>query len=200
MISAKQKNIRVFEIVIDDRNEFFEYINKNLVLLKRFVLLLNGAVDEEIVAFLTRYELEFAVLNRPLETQSRERKDEIIEQTKAVKTIALEEIKSEDIKDDSMEETLVFDRTIRSGESIESENDILIFGRINGGATVKCKKNIIILGEIEGKVVCEGGYALVGSFGNGSLNFCGEVFDKSNIDGKNRIVYKHNEKLEVREI
>ncbi len=193
MIVAKQKNIRVFEIHVEDKGEFLDYINKNLILLKRFTLLLSGDIDKEICDFLNVKELTFGTLNSTL---AQEEQLKITPEEKKTVKINIEAAKVEQI---DLEESLVLEKTIRSGEMIDVENDLLIFGRINSGATVICKKNTIIRGEIDGKVLCDGNFAFVESFGSGSLSFHGEIFDRENVTNKNVMIYKNDGKIEVKE-
>ena len=191
MINAKQKNIRIFEIEIDNKSEFIEYIKKNLILLQRFVLMLRGNIDEEISDFLISNKIEFGILNQPLLKEKTKENTEIKQDTN------VQHIEKEH-DDKKLEESIILDRTIRSGEVIEVDSDLLITGRINGGAIIKCEKNIVIYDEIDGKVICEGNFAFIHSIGKGSLLFHGEVFDNTNLNGKNKMIYKNQEKIEVR--
>jgi len=45
-MKAKQKKIRVFDIVIDSEDKFFSYMDKNLILLKDYLLIIRGEVTE----------------------------------------------------------------------------------------------------------------------------------------------------------
>ena len=45
---VKQKNLRVFHIIVDDKESFLEYLRKNKILLMEFFLLIEGEVDESL--------------------------------------------------------------------------------------------------------------------------------------------------------
>ncbi len=49
--------------------------------------------------------------------------------------------------------------TLRSGQSIESDNSVIILGDVNPGATVSSKKNVVIFGALKG-------YAYAGTAGD----------------------------------
>ena len=62
-MKAKQKKIRVFDIFVDDEAKFFEFMDKNLILLKDYLLLVEGEVTSKIEEFLNSNGLCYVITN-----------------------------------------------------------------------------------------------------------------------------------------
>ena len=93
--------------------------------------------------------------------------DESFTVSKEIKEVVIEK---EVIKENK---TLIFDRIIRSGEEINSKNNLIFLNRINAGAKIKSSGNIEIYGECEGMVECEGDYLIVKRNKKGLIFFKG---------------------------
>jgi septum site-determining protein MinC len=176
---VKQKNLRVFHISIDDNASFFEYFIKNRVLLAEFFLLIDGKVDKEVKDFLDEAGICYKFIdgcNLRLGSVKKEFETKIEEKPKTeFKTESMDlAIKPGKLK--------VFDRPIRSGEEINEELPVVVFGRINSGAKLFCTQSVSIYGIIDGLVQCDGDYIVLGGIGNrGSLIFNGEIIDKEQL-------------------
>ena len=183
-MKAKQKKIRVFDIFIDDSQKFFDYMNKNLVLLKDYLLIVDGTVDEIVVEYLEKNSLCY-VLNQKcnLKTISKdekqqkvreektEQKDEIINKVEIIKEVVYKE------SGDTVQ-TLVLNKPIRSGEVVEHEGDVVLFGRVNSGAKVISEANISVYGDIDGVVEANGEFAIIKSINKGYVIFNGDILEK----------------------
>ena len=54
-----QYSVKVFEVEIENEEEFLTFVRKNIVLLKRYLLLLKGDVTPVIETFLQKEEISF---------------------------------------------------------------------------------------------------------------------------------------------
>ena len=147
----RQKTIRVFEV--DEFDSLVKVIESKYELVKNYFFLLKKR-DKNIEEYLKSKNLSFFIVNDESFTISKEIKEIIIEK----------EIKNK---------TLIFDRIIRSGEEINSKNNLIFLNRINAGAKIKSSGNIEIYGECEGMIECEGDYLIVKKNKKGLIFFKG---------------------------
>jgi septum site-determining protein MinC len=185
-MKAKQKNLRIFEINIANDDEFFAYMNKNLILLKDFFLLIDGHISEKIKEYLDEQNLcyKFAkdcTIKMPSKHNTNESRA-IMEETETPKAAVSKEpsirIISEKIK------TLLIEQPIRSGREIVHEGDVTIFGRVNSASKVIAEGNVEVYGVIDGLVQCDGDYMIVKELGKGHIIFNGDILDRDAFDGK----------------
>lgn len=196
---VKQKNLRVFEIEIDSEVEFFDYVNKNSIILQRFLLLLKGNITNNIIIFLNDNGMPFFDINNIKDTKG-------IFSNGKTKSVEIKEHKKESKKSQDSEDKeaksrkLIFNRTIRSGEEIISDEDIIIFGRVNSGAKIITTANVEIFGRIDGLVECGGEYLIAKKIGNGDVFFNGEVIEKSIFNGTIKQITLKNSSLTIKEL
>lgn len=203
MIKAKQKTLRIFDIEISSEEDFFAYMEKNLVLLKEFLLLLHGEITPKIsqyldannICFMKAEEcsIKFNVKPSPAATMPKAEPSVEIDQKKI--TIPSQE-------DDTItpEKTLLIDKTIRSGEEITSDGDVTIFGRVNSAAKVIVGGNASIFGTIDGLVQCDGEYMIVKDLDKGHVIFNGDIIEKSLFDGKLKKLTVVNGEVVIKDI
>ena len=182
---VKQKNLRVFEIDIDDEVEFFNYVNKNFIILQRFLLLLKGNITDNIIKFLNDNKILFFNINSIADTKD-------IFSNGKTKSIEIKEHKSK--KEAKESKKLIFNRTIRSGEEIISNEDIVIFGRVNSGAKIITTGNVEVFGRVDGE------YIIAKNIENGDIIFNGEVIDKSIFNGSIKQISFKNGNLTIKEL
>ena len=194
---VKQKNLRVFHITIEEKDNFSEYLKKNKILLMEFFLLIDGEVDELIEKMLddeglcykniSTCKLKFSSVKK---VAPKEEPKVEIEQNK----VLVEPVSKEKLK--------IYDRPIRSGEEVNEELPVVVFGRINSGARLFCTQSVSIYGIIDGLVQCDGDYIVLNGLGNhGNLIFNGEIIDKEIL--KNNVLQKitiRNSQVDVKEI
>lgn len=176
-MKVKQKNLRVFHIKIDDKDKFIEYFSKNIVLLKEFFLLIEGNIDETIIEILDNEVVCYKnISNCNLRLSSVKKEVEI-------NTQEVEEKKEEVIAQVEPKENIkVYERPIRSGEEINEDLPVVVFGRINSGAKLFCSSSVSIYGTIDGLVQCDGDYIVInGMSDRGNLIFNGEIIEKETL-------------------
>lgn len=194
---VKQKNLRVFHITIDEKESFLEYLNKNRVLLMEFFLLIDGEVDGVIEKLLDDEGLCYKNISTCNLRLSSVKKEIVVQEPKkeeSNKNILEEPISKEKLK--------IYDRPIRSGEEINEELPVVVFGRINSGAKLFCTQSVSIYGIIDGLVQCDGEYIVLhGLSPRGNLIFNGEIIDREFL--KNDVLQKitvNNSKVEIKEV
>ena len=75
-------------------------------------------------------------------------------------------------------EVKIYDKIIRSGIEIKSDNKLVFLNKINAGAKIYSSKEIEIFGEVDGDVICDGEYMIVKKSKRGSIIFNNEVVDE----------------------
>lgn len=154
----RQKTIRVFEV--DDVENLVKVVESKYELIKNYFFLLKKR-NKKIEEYLKLKNLSFFIINDEGFTYN---KDFL---SRKIKEIVVEK---EIIKENK---TLIFDRIIRSGEEIDSKNNLIFLNRINAGAKIKSSGNIEIYGECEGMIECEGDYLIVKRNKKGLIFFKG---------------------------
>ena len=199
-MKVKFKNIRVFEVVIDDEEKFFDHFEKNKILLKDYMLFLKGKVTEKIKSFLDGndicyYDVEKCKLKNLLNKSNKE----IKKSKESLKEVKLNDLNEEKV---SFEKTLVFNRPIRSGEEIVTRGDIVIFGRVNSGSKIKADGNIQVFGDIDATIECDGDFMILRKIGFGNVIFNGEILDKELFkEGKKlKKITMKNGKIDIKDI
>lgn len=199
MIKAKQKTVRIFDINIKHERDFYPYMDKNLVLLKEYILVLSGDVTEKTKIYLENYNICFIVAeNCNIKIKHKSDSDtnsDIINESKlhGVGNIEKNTISSqtEDIvKVKEKAETLLLERPVRSGEEIIHSGDVTIFGRINSGSKVLAEGNVEVYGTIDGLVQCDGNYMVVKDLGKGHIIFNGDILESEQFDGNLKKITK----------
>ncbi len=195
-MNAKQKNIRIFELTIESEDEFFSYMEKNIVLLKEYMLLINGSLNEKMREYLDKNgccykSLESCNIKLNAKEISKKKEPQKIE---LVQYIEVEENSKHDLP------TLVYHTPIRSGTIIEHDGDIAIFGRVNSGAKVICEGNLSIFGTIDGVVECNGKYMILKEINKGYALFNGDILDKESLDTKLKIVTSSKDGVVIKDL
>ncbi len=192
---VKQKSLRVFHITIESKEEFVEYLKRNRVLLLEYFLLVDGNVDESIVRVLDDEGVCYKNISTCRVRFSGSKKQV---EPKVVKED--EQLSSQEIV--SKQTLRVYERPIRSGEEINEELPVTVFGRINSGAKLFCTQSVSIYGVIDGLVQCDGEYILLhGLSQRGNLIFNSEIVERELLldDALQKITMK-NGKLEIKKV
>lgn len=169
-MQARQYSVRVFEINIENEEDFLAFVRKNIVILKRYLLLIKGGVTPLIEEFLNKEGIAFTK-NLPLEPKNG--KTSLFTKQSGLKII---------------------DTIVRSGQEIVEKSDLLVLKRVNSGAHIKSEGNFIALSSVEGKVECNGDFMLLKSSAKACILFNG-VDISEQIDDENfyKIKFKDNE-------
>jgi len=185
-MKAKQKKIRVFDIDIESSEEFFEYMDKNLVLLKDYLLLIDGVVDARVINYLEENSLCFVIKSKcNLKTidSSKKAKEQEVKQEEIQPKVEIVKEVIYTQSDEQKSDTLVINKPVRSGAVVENDGDIVVFGRVNSGAKVVSEANISVYGEIDGVVEANGDFAIIKSINKGYVIFNGDILEKDDFNG-----------------
>ena len=167
-----QYSVKVFEVEIENEEEFLTFVRKNIVLLKRYLLLLKGDVTPVIETFLQKEEISFT---KDLSLQSQSGKP-------------LQFTKESGLR--------IVDQLVRSGQEIVEKRDLLVLKRVNSGASIRTEGNFIALSTIEGKVECNGEFMLLKPSPKATIIFNGTDLSKTlNGDSFYKIKLKKDEIL-----
>jgi septum site-determining protein MinC len=196
-MKAKQKKIRVFDIVVDKEAKFFEFMDKNLLLVKDYLLLVEGEVTPKIKEFLETNGLCFVLSNgcniKKIDSVETAKTTSTSEKSPALEPSKPQVIIQEQVvyQESPANKTKVINKPVRSGEVIEHDGDIVVFSRVNSGAKVISEGNISIFETIDGIVEANGEYLILNSIGKGYVVFNGDILDKDDFsDGKRKKVIK----------
>ena len=112
------------------------------------------------------------------------------------------EQKVNDVLKNSKQETfVVLNKTIRGGEEIVLKSDAVIFGRINNGASISSNDNLFVFGKIDGELFCNGQYLIIGQLGeNSSLFFHNKHIKVNNNFKYSKISKSKNDELIIEEL
>ncbi len=186
-MKVKQQTLKGFECEIDDAQTFISYYTKNEPLMKGHLLILNGSVDSEVKSFLVAKNAAYIDANEKILLTRKKRSTAVLECPTLEESTVVHSIAA------AKKNSTVYHRPIRSGEAIESEDDLVFFARINSGALIESSRSIQVFGIIDGIVRSDGAYMLLQKIGNGSVVFHGEELDKSLFNGQLKLVeYKNN--------
>lgn len=185
-MKVKQQTLKAFEFEIDNTKAFVEYYTKNAPLIQGYLLILSGDVNDDIINFLDEKEAVYIDTNAKSLQMRKKRATAVLEEPSFSESPSSSETSTE------QKNSSVYYRTIRSGEKIDSDVDLLFFGRINSGAAIECSRSVQIFGIIDGLVRCEGEYLLLKEIGQGAVFFHGEELDKSRLDGNLKLIKYDN--------
>ena len=181
-MKVKQLTLKAFEFEIEEDAAFIEYYSKNAPLIQGHQLILKGKVSADVKAFLEDKKAVYVDLNEKTLVTRKKRSTPVLEEPISAQDFSKENVRKVN------EKASVYYRPIRSGEGIESEDDLVFFGRINSGAIIECSRSVQIFGIIDGLVRSDGEYLLLKEIGQGSVFFHGEELDKSHLDGKLKLI------------
>ncbi len=185
-MKVKQLTLKAFEFDIEDDAAFIEYYSKNAPLIQGHQMILKGNVGKEVKAFLDEKKAVYVDANEQTLITRKKRSSAVLEDVQTRPEI--ESIQAVETK----RRVYTYYRPIRSGEGIESEDELVFFGRINSGAIIECSRSVQIFGIIDGLVRSDGEYLLLKEIGQGSVFFHGEELDKSQLDGNLKLIKYEN--------
>jgi septum site-determining protein MinC len=203
-MKAKQKTIRIFELEVEDESQFFDYMDKNIILLKDYFLLIHGTLTNKMREYLEEKgtcfkEADSCKLKISSKSNSAKKNDTIEKEITPKPAVKLQiPQEEEEIMADST--TLLYEKPIRSGEEIIHEGDITIFGRVNSAAKVLCSGNVRVFGRIDGLVQCDGEYMIAKEVGKGYIVFNGDILEKELFDGNLKKITRSEEGAVVKDI
>jgi septum site-determining protein MinC len=152
----RQKTLRTF--IVDDFEKLKKIVESKYELVKNYYFILDSH-NEEIENFLKQKNLNFIIKNTLFVNQ------------KEIVRVVEERIVEKRVN------TKIFDKIIRGGVEINSDDNLVFLNRINPGAKIKTLGNVEIFDECMGEVVCDGKYLIVKK-NSGSITFRGENIGK----------------------
>lgn len=162
---VKQKSVRSFEIEVEDLEKIKEFMDKRLEQLKNYPIFIKTS-NEEIKNYLNSLNLELFFVSADFQSSN-----------KKIDLDLSKETKSDIIKEKNKilkSKTEIFDRIIRGGEEIISENNLIFLKRINSGAKIKSSSSIEVFDEMNGHIECDGDYLIIRNSLKGTIIFHGE--------------------------
>ncbi len=148
----KQKSVRVVEIITDDFDRLNAFVQKRHHFLKKFLLIVKTN-NNQIREFFEKSDFEVRFVKMDFDGSN----EKI-------------EFKSDKIEENSTK-TEIYDKIIRSGVEIISQNRLIFLQKINAGAEIYSSKEIEIFAEVFGSVKCDGDYMIVKKAKEGSIIF-----------------------------
>ena len=166
-MKTKQKSVRVFEIISDDYEKVTNFIEKKGILLKRFLLVVKTN-NEKIKEYFKdkSFEVRFVKHDFDGNNNKLEEKDNV----KIIEKIV--EVPIE--KNNNSTKIEIFDKIIRSGFEINTQNKLVFLNRINSGVKIYSSSEIEIFGEVFGNIICDGEYMIVKKCKKGTIIFNNE--------------------------
>ena len=129
-MQINQYTVPVMEIEVEDEEEFIRFLKPKLPLLKDYLLNIKGNVTQKLKNFLDLNHVQYT-LNLDIGLLRRARKQ---------RRVGVD----------------VYDRVIRSGEEIVTENSVLCLKKVNDGALIKTKGDFIGIERVDGVIESEG--------------------------------------------
>jgi hypothetical protein len=193
-MKVKQQTLKGFECEIDDAEAFISYYTKNAPLMQGHLLILKGSVDAKVKDFLRERKAAYVDANETVVLTRKKRSTAVLELPELEASTDVQGVV--EVKRNST----VYHRPIRSGEAIESEDDLVFFARINSGALIESSRSIQVFGIIDGLVRSDGDYLLLKNIGKGSVVFHGEELDKSQFNGQLKLVEYKNSAIVIKDV
>jgi len=193
-MKVKQQTLKGFECEIDSTEDFIQYYSKNAPLMQGHLLILQGNVTDEIKTFLDEKNVAYINGNETALQTRKKRSTAVLEELTTPEVI----VEKSAEKSDGV--SMVFHRTIRSGEAIHINENLVFFGRINSGALVESTGSIQSFGIIDGIIRSEGEFLIIKQIGLGSVVFHGEELDRTSFNGQLKLVEYKNSAIEIKDI
>jgi septum site-determining protein MinC len=197
----KNENSEINDEVLKSEKDFFAFYEKNAPIFSGHILIFNY-ITENLQKFLK--ENKICYIDKEQECNLSVRKKDSLEeielldsQEKKLQNSPETETEEQKIKiitnsnisKYKFQERAIIRTPIRSGEYIETENDLVIFSRINNGAEIISSGNMEIFGEIHGKIECNGEYIIVSQIGKlGSVIFNGVILDNNKFKNRKQLI------------
>jgi len=192
-MKVKQQTFKGFECEIDETEAFQNYYTKNAPLMQGHLLILKGNVTQEVTDFLDKNKAIYIEANDKTLLTRKKRTSTVVESNEV-------EVKQEVKQDEAKGSSLIYHRTIRSGEEICIDDNLVFTGRINSGALIESSRSIQVFGIIDGLVRSDGEYLLLKDIGKGTVVFHGEELEKSQFNGQLKLVEYKNAQIVIKEV
>jgi septum site-determining protein MinC len=159
-MKTRQRSVRVFEIITENYDKFLRFVAKREITLKKYFVVIRTE-NKKIKEYLENNDFEYRVVKPDFEASNEKLEIEEDHNNGMVEAKA----KTNSTK------TEIFDKIIRSGEEINSNNRLIFLKRINAGAKIISTESIEIFDEVEGTIICTGEYIIVKKNEKGTILF-----------------------------
>ena len=197
-MKVKQKNIRIFDINIEDEQEFFEYFEKNLIILKEYFLFLSGKITPTIENYLHEKGICFKDINGcDIKSFQKHGNSHVLNSPEKVAQSSVV------VQEKNVCETIkpkIVNKTLRSGEEIIHDGSVVVFGRVNSGAKIISEGSVEVFGVVDGMIQCDGDYMILKGINKGHVIFNGDILDNEEFDDKLKKVIKHSEGYMIKDV
>ncbi len=161
-MKTRQRSVRVFEIITENYDKFVKFAISREKTLKKYLVVVRSE-NEKIKEYLENSNFEYRVVKADFEATHEELEEENRNNGGEESQNLVNSTKTE-----------IFDRIIRGGEEINSNNRLIFLKRINAGAKIISTESIEVFDEVEGVVICTGEYIIVKKNEKGTILFHNE--------------------------
>jgi len=174
--------MKVFEVDLEDENEFIAFFDKNYIFFRNHLIAINGNVSEKVKNYLKEKTLTYTI-NIKLPSVKNSKTSEIFNENRRSKPV------------NKVQENLkVIDTLVRSGQELKINGDLLLLNRVNSGGSINIEGNLIITQIVEGDIRCTGNFMMLKASSKANIVFHGvEVDNKYLQERLNRVELKNNE-------
>ncbi|AFI03976.1 septum formation inhibitor [Helicobacter cetorum MIT 00-7128] len=194
MLKINQKNVHVFEIESQSSQKIIEFLEKNQELLHSFLIIFKQEIEPLVKAKLKEYDLLFLETTRSLRGRN------VLSQKTEQNCIENKNSLSQ-----SSHKTIVYKRNIRSGEEINSAENLVFLGNVNNGAKIISEGCISIYGTCEGAIICFGECLVLREVHTSQIVFQGAILLEKDIERlqgskKLKVITKNGDLLDIKEL
>jgi hypothetical protein len=176
----------VFEVDLEDEEEFITFFDKNYIFFTNHLIAINGIISEKVKKYLEEKTLSY-VVNTKFPHVKNSKKSEIFSENKQSKPI-------DKVQENLKENLKVIDTLVRSGQELKINGDLLLLNRVNSGGSINIEGNLIITQIVEGDIRCSGNFMMLKASAKANIVFHGvEVDNKYLQERLNRVELKNNE-------
>ena len=185
-MKTKQYSMKVFEVDLEDENEFIAFFDKNYIFFTNHLIAINGIISEKVKNYLEEKALTYTVnikLPKVKNSKTSEAFSENIQNKPLTKLV------------NKVQDNLkVIDTLVRSGQELKINGDLLLLNRVNSGGSINIEGNLIITQIVEGDIRCSGNFMMLKASPKANIVFHGvEVDNKYLQERLNRVELKNNE-------
>lgn len=182
-MKSKQYSVKVFEVQIDDEEEFISFFDKNFIFFTNHLISISGNVSEEIENYLKAKEVTY-IVNVALPKSKATKKSQVVQ----------EEQKPQEPVEEVRDNLKVIDKLVRSGQELKIAGDLLLLNRVNSGGSISIEGNLIITQIVEGDIRCNGNFMMLKASSKANIVFHNVEVDNSYLKERlNRVELKNNE-------
>ena len=194
---TKQYSIKVCEVDLTDKDEFKSFFEKNHLIFRNHLILINGELTKDIEMFLNNKGLKYAQnLDLPKGKASSKALEEELEKERQKNLQYKQELeqKVKSLSNRLQKNLKVLDTLVRSGQELNIDGDLLLLNRVNSGATIKTTGSLIITQVVDGAIRCNGDFMMLKASPKANIVFHNVEVDNSYLkDRLNRVELINNE-------